>query len=323
MKKLRVGIYGANGHQIWNFLEGYDRVDFVASAAVPSAKLERYEKFRNKSLLLFDSLDDMLSSCELDLICLCSPVRREQAKDAIKVLRAGVSVYAEKPAALSEAELEEILEAAKQSKGEFHEIADSAFTEPYSTMQSLIKEGKIGKVVQIYAQKSYRKGFKNRPNDADVDGGLTRQAGIHAARFIEHVCGMRIKDVRTFETSLGAPEEKPDLITASSVIMTIENGGVASMCLNYFNPQSFNSWGNETVRAFGTAGMIEITDGGMRTHLYTDDGDEGEFVFTEEPKHFFKHLCEHLLDGTPMPFSRDEELSPLRTIIRAKEASRI
>lgn len=41
----------------------------------------------------------------LDLISLCSPSRKNQAKDAIECLRAGKHVYAEKPAAFSEKEL--------------------------------------------------------------------------------------------------------------------------------------------------------------------------------------------------------------------------
>ena len=321
MKKLKLGIYGANGHQIWQFLEGYDRVDFVASAAVPNGRLEAYEAYKSGRLKTFETLDEMIEGCELDLVALCSPYRSEQAKDAIKLLSHDISVYAEKPAAFTEKELDEILEAAKNSKAEFHEIADSAFVEPYVTLGKLIRAGEVGEIVQIYVQKSYPGIFSNRPADLNVDGALTRQAGVHATRFIEHVCGLKIKDVRCFETTLGAPEDKPGFVTATSAIMTLDNGGVATMTINYFNPRSFPSWGNECVRAFGTKGMIEITDGGKKTHLYNDKGDLGEFTLEENPKPFFAMLCEHLLDGTDMPFSLEEELSPLRKIIRIYEAS--
>ncbi len=325
MKKLKVGIYGQNGHQIWDFLEGYDRVEFVASAKVTPDNLDRFEAYKMGRLKIFDTLDDMLAGCELDLICLCSPIRHEQVEDAIKVLKSDVSVYAEKPCAFSEAELDRILEAAKTSKGEFHDIADSSFTEPYATLKKIVESGKIGEVAQIYVQKSYPQYFQSRPSDIEIDGGLTRQVGIHAARFIEHCCGVKIKEVKTFETSFGAPEEKKeaDFATASSIIMTLSNGGVASMCLNYFRPKGFKTWGNESIRVFGTCGMAEITDGGQRTRLFTENGDEGEFVIENSPKPFFKMLCEHLLDGAPMPFSLEEELSPVRAIIRMKEASNI
>lgn len=321
MKKLKLGIYGQNGHQIWQYLEGYDRVEFVAAAAVSPDRLEKYEAYKSGKVKVFDTLEEMIAGAELDLVSLCSPVRRNQASDAIKLLNAGISVYSEKPSALTEKELDEVLLAAEKSTAEFHEMADSVFTEPYATLKRLIAEGEVGEVVQIYVQKSYPACFPSRPSDPDVDGGLTKQAGVHATRFIEHGCGLKIKDAKTFETSLGAPADKEGFITAASTIMTLENGGVASMCINYFNPRSFPGWGNECVRAFGTKGMIEITDGGKKTHLYNDKGDMGEFNFGEAPKPFFHHLCEHLLDGAPMPFSLEEELSPLRKIIRVAEAT--
>lgn len=323
MTKLKLGIYGVNGHQIWQFLEGYDRVEFVAAAAVPAERLAGYEAYKNGTLKIFGTLDEMIEGCELDLVALCSPIRRDQAKDAIKLLRANISVYSEKPAALTESELDEILAAAKSSKAEFHEIADSAFVEPYVTMSKLIKSGEIGEIVQIYVQKSYPGIFNSRPADPDVDGGLTKQAGVHATRFIEHVCGLKIKDVKSYETTLGAPSDKEGFVTATSSIMTLENGAIASMCINYFNTRTFPAWGNECVRAFGTKGVIEITDGGKHTHLYTTEKDAGEFVLESEPKHFFKYLCEHLLDKTPMPFSLEDELSPLRAIIRIHEAAEL
>lgn len=322
MKKLRVGIYGQNGHQIWNFLEGYDKVEFVASAGVSEDNLSRYEVFRNGNLKTFDTLDDMLREAGLDLVCLCSPMRSEQAKDAIKALSAGVSVYAEKPAALSEIELDEILKVAKDSGAEFHEIADSAFTEPYKTMGRLIREGEIGEVVQVFAQKSYPSSFSWRPEDERVDGGLTMQAGIHGARFIEHTCGVKITDVKLFETSKGAPSEKPALTTASSVIMRFENGGVGSMCINYYNPKTFGRWGYEIVRAFGTRGFIEITDGGRHTRLCNENGCIVDFETEEKPKDYFEMYCEHLLDGSEMPLTLEEELSPLRAVIRMKNSAK-
>ncbi len=322
MKKLKVGIYGANGHQIWKFLEKYDRIEFTAAAGIPENLLIKYKSFQDKTLKIYDTLDEMLEKSGIELVCLCSPLRSEQAKDAVKALKANVHVYAEKPAALTEADLDMILETEKNSSAEFHEIADSTFFEPYVTMKKLIKEGAVGEVVQVYAQKSYPNNFKSRPEDSNVDGGITRQAGIHAMRFIEHCCGVKIAKVKAFETTKGASDFRPNLVTASSVAMTLENGGVASACINYFNPGSFGLWGNESVRVFGTKGVIEITDGGRRTHLWNDT-DKGEFANMNTPtKEFFEYLVEHIIDGTPMPFDSETELHPLRAVIRMAESAK-
>lgn len=323
-KKLRVGIYGTNVHQIWDFLDGHPLIEFAAAAQIPTEMLEKYPAYKNGSVHCFRTLDDMLDGAVLDLVCLCSPVRLFQADDAIKCLKKGVSVYAEKPAALSEKDLDRILDEEKRARKtypnvEFHEIADTAFFEPYMTMRRIISEGTIGKTVQIYAQKSYPNNFSARPDDETIDGGITRQVGIHAVRFIEHVCGERITDISAFDTNLGAPDGRT-LTMAASLIMKLENGGIASVCLNYCNPQSFGLWGNESLRVFGTKGVIEITDGGKRNHLWTSDGDCGEFCPPgAECRHFFELLAEHLLFGTKLPFDSETELHPLRVVIRAHD----
>ena len=56
--------------------------------------------------------------------------------------------------------------------------------------------------------------------------------------------------------------------------MTLNNGGVASACINYLNPKGFGLWGNESVRIFGTEGMLELFDGARKTHIYTNNADD-------------------------------------------------
>ena len=321
-RKLNVALYGANGHQIYNKMKNCPLVNFAAAACVPESKISDSDSYKSKKLKIYSTLEEILEDDEIDLVSLCSPVRRTQAEDAIRALKSGKHVYAEKPAALCEEDLDAILRAAKESGKEFHEIADTAFFEPYYKMRRLLQGGAIGEIVQIYVQKSYPSNFLKRPQREDEDGGLTRQAGIHAARFIEHTCGLRITEIAAFETNLGNPQKGGELQTASSWIMRLENGGTASACINYLNPKSFGQWGNETLRAFGTDGMCEITDGGRHTRLYNSGGDCGEFdVKPGECPDFFTLLVSHLLHGTPMPFSLEEELHPLRAVINAKKSA--
>ena len=235
-------------------------------------------------------------------------------------MQAGKHVYAEKPAAFTQAKLDEILAAAKVNNCEFHEMADSIFVEPYWQMKEIVQSGKIGEVVQVYVQKSYPLNINSRPQDENIDGGLVKQAGIHAVRFLEHITGIKVKYVKTASTHLGNITPDHGLTTASSWIMNLENGGVASACINYLNPKSFPTWGNEAVRIFGTKGMIEITDGGKHTHLYTENEDVGDFRDkNSQCTDFFTLLAKHLLYGEPMPMSSEEELHPLRVVIQAFE----
>lgn len=166
-----------------------------------------------------------------------------------------------------------------------------------------------------------------RPQDEETDGGLIRWVGIHAMRFIEHITGLQVTDIEARETHLGNAElngiPAGGLYTAAVLSMTLENGGLAVVCMNYLNPTGFPSWGNEHVRVFGTKGVIEITDGGRHSHVYTDT-DEGEIDRTDSDcRDFLDLLLRHLRYGESMPMELEEELHPLRVVIRAEEKAAV
>jgi predicted dehydrogenase len=262
------------------------------------------------------SLEELLRDGSVDLVSLCSPRRRDQAGDAIRCLEAGVHVYAEKPCALSERDLDAVLFAAERTGRRFREMAGTAFDQPYLALRELVARGTLGTVVQVLAQKSYPY-HERRPQDEDVDGGLTCQAGVHAVRFIEHVARTRVKSVEAMETRLGCPREG-GLRMASAMTMTLENGGLATVIANYLNPRAFPSWGNETLRIFGTEGFVEAVDGGTRTRLVLRDRDCGP-VAVDAPSLDYLSLYLASLQGEgEMPLSSEEELHPTRVVLRAK-----
>ena len=82
---------------------------------------------------------------------------------------------------------------------------------------------------------------------------------MHAARFVEHVAGTRIRTLHAETT------EVDGLVLAASLTLSLENGGNGAIALNYLNPPAFKGWGNEMLRVFGDEGFCEITDGGRHT----------------------------------------------------------
>jgi predicted dehydrogenase len=316
--KIGVGVYGVNGHQILRHLEKHPRAQLVAYAAAEPKHLPESLQ-ADGSIKKYPSLNELLEDKRVELVSLCSPRRCDQAKDAIACLRAGKHVYAEKPAALNEADLDAILAAAKAAGREFHEMAGTAFAQPFAAMRDVVKAGTIGTVIQVLAQKSYPY-YDGRPQDENDDGGLLCQAGIHAVRFVEHVAGQRITDVRAVETGLGNP--KPgNLKMAASYIMRLENGGIASMIANYLNPKGFGRWGNETLRIFGTLGFVEMVEGGTRTRLVVGEKDLGPLDVSQPSRDYFDFFAESLQGAGQMPYTLEEELHPLRIVIRAKQSA--
>ena len=315
--KIGIGLYGKNGHQIADILEKHPDAELAAIAAYDLISLPHSQ--RNKDGLgNYGTLEEMLKDDRVELVSLCSPRRRDQAEDALKCLMAGKHVYAEKPCAMTEKELDAILDTACSRGLKFHEMAGTAFEQPYLSMRRHVKDGVIGEVIQVFAQKSYPY-HEGRPQDNDVDGGLVMQVGIHAVRFIEHVAGIRVADVKTVATRLGNPVEHGELQMAASYVLQLENGGVACIAANYLNQPGFGKWGNEHLRIFGTKGFIESTDGGERTRLVLGDRDCGPFELPEKGKDYFDYYMDELKGRGEMPITLEEELHPLRIVIRANK----
>ena len=318
-KKLSVGLYGFWGHQIHKALYDNPEAEMTAVCGADDYWKNEFREHCKNEITYYDTLEEMLQDDRHDLISLCSHNRGDQEEDAIKCLKAGKHVYAEKPASYTEAGVDRLVATAKEHGVEFHEMAGSVCVEPYWTARKIVRSGKIGEVVQVYAQKSYPLNMAYRPQDEETDGGLVRQVGIHAMRFIEHITGLEVEEAQVRQTHLGNVDSKKGLYTASSWLMILNNGGVASACVNYLRPAGFPVYGNESVRIFGTEGMLEITDGGTKTHLYTNaNGDEGAIDVADSGcVDFLTLLIKHLLYGNPMPMSLEEELHPLRVVIRA------
>jgi predicted dehydrogenase len=188
-------------------------------------------------------------------------------------------------------------------------------------MRRVVREGRVGEVIQILVQKSYRYGA-GRPQDEAIDGGMFLQAGIHAARMVEHVGGVRIKSITGWETKFGKPEkEQGDGKIAGAAQIVLENGGLATIIMNYLNPGNRAlPHGYETLRIFGTKGFVESVDGGARTRLVTSAAIEP--LELAPALDYFDAVAAHLVTGAAMPLTLEEELHPLRMMIRAKEKLR-
>lgn len=317
MKKIKVGLFGTRAHQIHEQLVNNPHAELIAVAAFDKKIPKGIENIR-----VYEKLDQLLADKEIDLISFCSPVRAEQAGQAIQALKAGKHVYAEKPCAMKEEDLDAIVKTARETGREFHEMAGTATHQPYAKMRELIKAGAIGKVVQVHSQKCYP-WTERRPADENIDGGLALQVGVYLTRFVEHLACEKIKSAEMVETRLGNPVPGSNCRMAVAVNMTLENGGLASGTANYLNPIGSKAWGYEIVRIFGTGGIIESSLETKTARLMLM-GKEPEIIDTSAhcPEYFDLYV-QSLLGLAKMPFTSEEELRPTRWILRAKKAARL
>ena len=312
---IRIGLYGTNGHQIQNALVGNPLARLVATCGVSGEKLPPGLN-ADPSIRAHVTYEQLLADPDVDFVSLCSPRRIDQASEAVRAMRAGKHVLAEKPCAMSEGDLDAIIAASRETGKCFHEMAGTAFDQPYHAMREVVRSGRLGEIVQVIAEKSYPY-YDERAQDEDLDGGQIMQNGIHALRFVEHVAGTPISSVRAVETTLGNPVAGGGLRMAASMLLALENGGVASISDNYLNPRGTGIWGYESLKILGTKGLVESRAGGTWTRFVLGDKDLGPLDATGPGIPWLDAVFGSILGRANMPLALEEELSPTRWAIRA------
>jgi predicted dehydrogenase len=314
MKKIGLALWGINGHQIQNSFFTNPDVELIGYGEIPVENMP--EQFHE--LKKYNTFDEILNDDNVTMVSLCSAYRSQQAELAILAMRAGKHVYAEKPCALNEVDLDALITVSKETGMIFREMAGSGYEQPYYAMHGIVQGGGIGEIIQVFAQKSYP-WHANRPQDENIDGGLTCQVAIHAVRMVTQVTNLKVVDVSNcVETKNGNPVKDGECRIASSITVLLENGAIATIIANYLNQTGFGSWGNEALRIFGTKGMIEATDGGTKSRLVLGDKDMGS-LDTSSPQYNWYNLFVDCVNGKDnFPMKLEDELHPTRIVIRAK-----
>ncbi len=316
MKKLKVGLYGSNGHQVDGELSNIEEIDLVAVCGLPEDRILHLQS----NPIRYDRYEEFLKHPGMELVSICSPFRSSQYEDIKAALSKGLHVYAEKPFVMDINQLDELIKFANMHQLYCREMSSTVYQSPYSEIRTIVASGQIGDVIQVFTQKSYPYADW-RPQSEEVDGGLILQAGIHAVRLVEQTALRKILSISAVQTQLGNPVLHGKLGMAASFQMQLENGAVGSAIVNYLNFAGSGIWGNDHLRIFGTKGYIESIDGGKQVKLVI--GKTSQTVNAgslDQITHFHMFVREILGVPTPLP-SVETELRSLRIVLKARNSA--
>lgn len=250
---MKVCFIGACGHtgQAYKYLSTRADVTFCGMAAE-----SRHEGALTPfgGMTIYDDYKKMLDEIKPDL-AIVSPVFSHTGRVIIECARRGIDVFAEKPVASTIEELYEVESAVRESGIRFSAMHYLRYAPAFYHSACLVKEGRIGDVVMITAQKSYKYG--TRPEwygDRELYGGTIPWVGIHAIDWIYHFTGKRFLSVCA--QSMG---KDPEMAALCQFVM--EGGVPASMNLDYYRPSGAPTHGDDRIRCVGTRGVIEVLGG--------------------------------------------------------------
>ncbi len=270
---MKVCFIGACGHwqQAYNLLKS--RKDIIFSGFAPGSEHEPQRLPSGAEMPLYDDYKTMLD-CVKPELAIVSPVFGLTGRVILDCAARKIDVFSEKPVAASITELTAVRDAVKASEIRFCAMHYLRFAPAFYNAAKMVREGAIGEVKLITAQKSYK--FGQRPEwyrDRSLYAGTIPWVGIHAIDWISAFTGRRFLSV-TAQSDRQSPE-----MTAICGF-TLEGNLPAAANIDYYRPAGAPSHGDDRVRCVGEKGIIEVTDD--RVSLLNADG-AFSYSFTEAP----------------------------------------
>ncbi len=323
-RKIRVGVVGWEGHlaEILRPLAVLPDVEVVAYAHPdPSGRGILAKQKELAAAKAFDSHLRMLDEMKLDVVGVVND-DGARARAVLDVLARGVHCVAEKPLAISRQDLAAVKKAALTSKAKLGMLTPLRYAPPFLAMREVVASGRIGEVLLLGGQKSYRRGANSTWKNKRASYGSTMLwIGPHVVDLFHFSSGLKMTEAFCWQANVQDPTlgDRENVVGA---VLRLANGGVAELRMDYLRPDSAPTHEDDRLRIAGTKGIVEYTAATGVTLL-----EEGKAPAKIEQlptaRHLFADFLDHVYNGAPPRQTLDEVLHVSDAVQAAEDASRL
>lgn len=325
---MKVVIIGIHGHMgiILRDIKKYPGAHIVGVApGCPeeevSERAEMWQKHMNEGdgpkLKIYGDYRKMVDELKPDVAGVGSFYYKnaEITKDLFK---RGIHCLAEKPAAMTLEELNDLKESYQKAGVEYASMLEMRYEPLMLSAYNAVKEGRIGKPLMATAQKSYkiRKRsflFKNRA----FYGGTIPFVGIHGIDFILWIMGSPVETIFARHTTEGNAGHE-ELESCGIVSLSFKNGTFASANIDFLNPEKALSHGDDRVRIAGDKGVVEVREG--KTTLTTNETGPEE-ISEEKARFFFPDFLSQVEKKGRCLLSAEDSFYSNEIVLKARQAA--
>ena len=278
---MKICFIGTCGHtaQAYNYLK--TRPDAILAGIAPWSAHEGMTASFDPKIPFYTDAIEMLDTVKPDL-AIVSPVFGLTADAIVACAERGIDVFSEKPVATTLDGLARVEAAMKESGIRFCAMHYLRYAPAFYHAARMVREGEIGDVRMLTAQKSYKYG--TRPawySDRALFGGTIPWVGIHAIDWIYHFSGKKFLSVSA--ESVGTSPEMASLCRYS-----MEDGVISSVNVDYYRPAGAPTHDDDRIRVVGPKGVLEVMGGKIR--IMTDESDV-TVTPTDAPELLEEFLC--------------------------------
>jgi predicted dehydrogenase/threonine dehydrogenase-like Zn-dependent dehydrogenase len=316
-KAIRMGVIGAGGYVPAMLLPHFktEGVEFRSIATATGVSAHDVGK-RFGFAFAVSSADELLDEGDINLVVIGTR-HDSHAELARKALERNKNVFVEKPLALNDDELDQVLRAAANSTGRLMVGFNRRFS-PLAQRARDFFAGVDSPLSILYRVNAGRIPKEHWTQDADEGGGRIVGEVCHFIDLMQFLTGSA--PVSVFAESVSAKSDKT--INADSVFITLRFADGSNGCIAYLS-EGDKSLPKERVEIFGGSRSFVLDD--FRRATLHKDGREEQVTLKAQDKGQqaqVRQICASILEGIEAPISVNDLAATTRATFRILDSLR-
>lgn len=257
----------------------------------------------------------------------------DRAALGLRVLSHGKDFFSDKPPCITLAEVQSVRECTAQTERKFFVyFSERLHVEGAVYAERLIRQGAIGRVVQVMGWGPHRASVETRPPwffDPSRYGGILVDIGCHQIEQILAYAGASDARISLSRVANYNHPQYPAFEDFGDICLACDNG-VAGYCrLDWFTPDGLGAWGDGRTLIVGTDGYIEIrkyidiarSPEGDHVYLVNHEGERLICAAGQCGFPFFGRLIRDCLDRTETAMTQAHALRAVELAIEAQNTA--
>lgn len=294
-----------------------------------SKKVEEFvEKF--PQVAIAESLDQILDDHEVKLVA-AAAIPSQRSALGNRVMESGKDYFTDKTPFTTMAQLEETKRVVKKTGKKYMVyFSERLHVEGAVFAGQLIKDGVIGRVIQVTGFGPHRLNAESRPDwffDKEQYGGILCDIGSHQIEQFLYYAGC--KDAEVLHSKVGNYNnpDYPGLEDYGDATLLGDNGATQIFKVDWFTPDGLRTWGDGRTFITGTEGTIEIRkyldvareETGDHLYLVNKDGEKHYSLSGTVGYPFFGEFIKDCINRTENAMTQEHAFKAAELCLVAQE----
>lgn len=278
---VRVGVLSAAHTHSDAYAAALDDIEHAELVAVADQDDERGQAFADRHEISYGTRESVLQRADAAIVTAANVDHREWTTAAAD---AGVDVLCEKPLATTTEDARAMVRAAEQAGVALGVAMPVRFSEPARRAKAAVEGGEIGDLQAVVGTNLLTtiSGGTWITDPAQSGGGAIMDHTVHVVDLVRWITDQEVAEVYT-ETGTRFTDIPAEDVAVLS--MALDDGTPLTHDGSWRQPESWDFWGDVTLRLIGTEGVLEVdcfdqtiaqtTESGIESVFWGSDINEG------------------------------------------------